>query len=314
MRRFPRPGRLVDAGGFRLHLHTSGEGGPLVVFDAALGATSLNWALVQPDVASFARTCVYDRAGLGWSERGPLPRTAGRAADELRRALESAGEAPPYLLVGHSYGGMVMRTLAGRYRGDVAGLVLVDPAHPEDWLTPAPKEQVRIDRGVHLCRQAQRSARSGLAHLVSTLVGIGAVAAARRLVNLATRSRFEADIDFVLAPFFKLPREVQAPVRAFWTRPAFFEALGSQIASISTSAHEVIDAAPGGYGDLPLVTISRADLDEHTRRRQLAVAALSSRGRHVVASRGGHWVPLDDPSLIVHEIRDMIATSGGSRP
>lgn len=310
--RVPRPGRLVDAGGFRLHLNTSGDGGPLVVFDAALGATSLSWALVQPAVASFARTCVYDRAGLGWSERAPLPRTAGRAADELRRALDSAGEAPPYLLVGHSYGGMVMRTLAGRYRGDVAGLVLVDPAHPEDWLTPAPKEQVRIDRGVRLCRQAQRSARSGLAHLVSTLVGIGAVTAARRLVNVATRSRFDADIDFVLAPFFKLPPDVQKSVREFWTRPAFFEALGSQIASISISAREVLDAATDGYGDLPLVTISRADLDEHTRVRQVAISGLSSRGQHVVARRGGHWIPLDDPDLIVDVVREMHVVGASS--
>ncbi|MCC7044325.1 MAG: alpha/beta hydrolase [Acidobacteria bacterium] len=305
MRRAAPPGRLVDAGGFRLHLHTSGQGGPSVVFDAALGATSLSWALVQPGASSFARTCVYDRAGFGWSEPGPLPRTAGRAADELRRALDHAGEPPPYLLVGHSYGGLVMRTFAGRYRADTAGLILVDPAHPEDWLAPAPKEQARIDRGVRLCRQAQQASRAGLAHLVSALIGIGAVTAARSVVNTITRHRFEPDLDFILAPFFKLPRDVQAPVRRFWTRPAFFESLGSQIGSMSTSAREVLDAGSGGYGDLPLVTISRADLDDHTLRRQQAVAGLSSRGRHVVARRGGHWIPLDDPDLIVDVIRDM---------
>lgn len=307
MRRLSRPGQLVDAGGVRLHLHSSGTGGPVVVFDAALGGTSLSWALVQPDVAAFARTCAYDRAGLGWSERGPLPRTAGRAADELREVLDRAGEPPPYLLVGHSYGGLVMRIFAGRYRADVAGLVLVDPAHPEDWLAPAPKEQARIDRGVRLCRQAQMAASAGLAHAVSTLVGIGAVAAARRVVNAATRSRFEPDFDFVLAPFFKLPRDVQSAVRRFWTRPAFFEALGSQIASMPISAREVLDVTRDGYGDLPLVTISRANLDDHTRRRQEAVALLSSRGRHILANRGGHWVSLDDPEVIVDVIRQMHA-------
>jgi pimeloyl-ACP methyl ester carboxylesterase len=305
--RLPTPGRLVDAGGFRLHLRPAGAGEPVVVFDAALGGTSLSWALVEPEASAFARTCVYDRAGLGWSERGPLPRTAGRAADELRLALGHAGERPPYLLVGHSYGGLVMRIFAGRYRADTAGLILVDPAHPEDWLAPAPKEQARIDRGVRLCRQAQRAARGGLAHLVSAMVGIGAVAAARSVVNAVTRRRFEPDLDFILAPYFKLPREVQRPVRRSWTRPAVFEALGSQIASMSASAREVLDVAPAGYGDLPLVTISRADLDDHTLRRQQAVACLSSRGRHIVASRGGHWVPLDDPGLVVDGIREMHA-------
>lgn len=277
------------------------------MFDAALGGTSLSWALVQPDVSSFARTCVYDRAGLGWSERGPLPRTAGRAADEARRALEHAGEPPPYLLVGHAYGGLVMRIFAGRNRADAAGLVLVDPAHAEDWLTPAPKDQARIDRGVRLCRQAQMAARGGLAHVVSALVGIGAVAAARRVVNAVTRSRFEPDFDFILAPFFKLPSDVQRAARHFWTRPAFFEALGSQIAAMPMSAREVLDITRDGYGDLPLVTISRADLDDHTRRRQEAVALLSSRGRHVLANRGGRWVPLDDPGVIVDAIRQMHA-------
>ena len=309
MSRFSAPGRLVDAGGFRLHLHASGRNGPTVVFDAALGASSPSWTLVQPDVATFARTCVYDRAGFGWSECGPLPRTAGRAADELHFALERAGERPPYLLVGHSYGGLVMRIFAGRYPADVAGLVLVDPAHPEDWLNPAPKEQHRIDRGVRLCRQGQLASRVGLAHVVSALVGAGAVPAARRLVNGVTRHRFETDLDFILAPFLKLPGHVQPLVRQFWTRPGFFAALGSQIASMSTSAREVLDAAPRGYDALPLVTISRASPDDHTRRRQDAVAALSSRGRHIVANRGGHWIPLDDPALLVDVIREMHSAS-----
>ena len=88
-----------------------------------------------------------------------MPRTAGRVADELRALLERGGVAPPFVLVGHSFGGLVMRIFAARHRADVAGLVLVDPAHPEDWVTPAPKEQIKIDRGVRLCRYgAERGA------------------------------------------------------------------------------------------------------------------------------------------------------------
>lgn len=297
----------MDAGGFRLHIHAVGDGGPTVIFDAALGATSLNWTFVQPDVSRFARTCAYDRAGFGWSERGPQPRTAGRAAEELRVALANAGERPPYLLVGHSYGALVMRIFAARYRSEVAGLVLVDPAHPEDWLNPAPKEQLRVDRGIRLCRQALIASRAGVAHVVSGLVGAGAITAAIRVVNTVTRFRFEADLEALLSPFFKLPADVQASVRRLWTQPKFFEALGSQIASMSASAREVLDAAPDGYGDLPLVTITESNPDEHRVRRQNDVARLSTRGRHIVATRSGHWVPLDEPDLIVDVIREMHA-------
>lgn len=303
--RVPMPGRLADAGGFSLHLHAQGHG-PSVVFDAALGATSLSWALVQPGVASFARAIAYDRAGFGWSERGPLPRTVARAAGELRRALAASGERPPFVLVGHSYGGLVMRVFAARYREDVAGVILVDPAHPEDWLHPAPKEQARIDLGVLLCRQGRLAARVGLTHVVSALVGAGATVTARRLANLLSGGRLGADVNGILAPFFKLPPHVRRPVRRFWTRPAFFEALGSQIASMPLSAREVLDAAPGGYGDLPLVTITMADPDDHRRRRQEAVARLSARGRHVVAARAGHWIPLDEPDIVVGAVREML--------
>ena len=306
--RIPPPGRLVDAGGFRLHMHTIGEGRPVVVFDASLGASSLSWARVQPEVARFARACAYDRAGFGWSERGPLPRTAGRAADELRIALDRAGEPPPYILVGHSYGSLVARIFAGRYPADTAGLVLVDPAHPEDWLHPAPKEQARIDRGVILCRRSAALSRTGLAHVVSGLVGLGALRAARRVVNGVTRGRFDSDLDEVLAPFFKLPPDVRAAVRQFWTRPAFFEALGSQIASMSVSSREVIDAVAGGLGDLPLVTITKAHADDHHLRRQDDVARLSSRGRHEVAARSGHWIPLDEPEMVIAVVREMVET------
>jgi pimeloyl-ACP methyl ester carboxylesterase len=311
--RFPRPGRLFDAGGFRLHLNVAGQRRPVVVFDAALGASSLSWTLVQAEVATLARTCVYDRAGFGWSERGPLPRTAGRAAGELRLALASAGEPPPYLLVGHSYGGLVARIFAGRYAADVAGLVLVDPAHPEDWLHPAAKEQARIDRGVQLCRHGLIASRVGLARVVSGLVGVGAISAARRIVNVVTGSRFESELSWILAPFFKLPASVRRPVRHFWTQPKFFEALGSQIASISESAREVLDAAPRGYGDLPLVAITRADYDDHTLHRHADVARLSSRGQHIVASRGGHWLPLDEPGVVVDVIREMHAVLSAGR-
>ena len=180
--RYPAPGRMVDIGGFRLHLNCSGSGAPAVVLDAALGGSSISWSLVQPVISTRPRVCSYDRAGLGWSDAGPMPRTAGRVADERHRLLAAAQIPPPYLLVGHSYGGFVMRIFATRYRSDVAGLILVDPAHPEDWVNPAPKELVKIERGVKLCQQGAAAARFGLARLVSALTEIGRASCRERVL------------------------------------------------------------------------------------------------------------------------------------
>ena len=124
------PGMLVGVGLHRLHIHCTGHGSPSVVFESGLGGTSLDWARVQPEVARFTRACSYDRAGYGWSERGPEPRHADRIAAELDRLLLHANVPPPYVLVGHSFGGLAVRLLAARKeRRAVAGLVLVDATH-----------------------------------------------------------------------------------------------------------------------------------------------------------------------------------------
>jgi pimeloyl-ACP methyl ester carboxylesterase len=276
------------------------------VLDAALGGSSLSWSLVQPAVSPVTRVCSYDRAGFGWSDPGPLPRTAGRIADELWLALEGAEIRPPFVLVGHSFGGLVMRILAARQRPHVSGVVLVDPAHPEDWVTPAPKEQIKIDRGVRLCRTGARAARFGAARLVSGLVTAGLVGAARGLTRLVSRGGLSREDEGILAPIWKLPPEARRPLRRFWTQEKFFEALGSQIAHITTSARETLEAAPFGYGDLPLITISSTDPGEYRLHQQDTLAQLSTRGRHLIASNSGHWIPLDQPQAVIDAIFDVI--------
>jgi pimeloyl-ACP methyl ester carboxylesterase len=297
---------MIDVDGFRLHLDCAGRGVPTVVLDAALAGSSVSWTYVQPAVAEFTRACAYDRAGFGRSDRGPLPRTAGRLAAELHALLLNSGQPSPFVLVGHSFGGLVARIFATRYPGVTAGLVLVDPAHPEDWVSPAPKEQARIARGVALCRQGLWACRLGVAPVVSALIGAGAISAARAVVNAFTRGEIGGDTDWLLAPLWKLPPDQRRRLRTYWTRAAFFEALGSQIASISTSAAETLAASAGGYGDLPLVTISLSNPDDHRVRHQEALARRSTRGRHVVASNSGHWIPLDEPATVVAEIRKVV--------
>ena len=127
--RYPPPGTLVDVGGYRLHLHCVGEGSPTVIMEAGGGGNVLHWMLVQPAIAQSTRVCAYDRAGMGWSEPGPLPRTPQQIVAELHTLLSTASIPGPYILVGHSIGGKYARLYASQYPHDVVGLVLVDARH-----------------------------------------------------------------------------------------------------------------------------------------------------------------------------------------
>ncbi len=130
-RKFPRPGRMVDVGDYQLHIACSGKGGPVVVLEAPAAGLSSAWGGVQPALAARSRVCSYDRAGLGWSEAQEGDFDPGRAADDLHRLLAGAGEAGPYLLVGHGLGASLAQVFAGRYPQDVQGLVLVDSPSTE---------------------------------------------------------------------------------------------------------------------------------------------------------------------------------------
>jgi pimeloyl-ACP methyl ester carboxylesterase len=303
----PRPpGRLVDIGTHRLHLHCAGDGAPTVVFDAALGASSLSWSLVQPSIARVTRACAYDRAGFGWSEGGLMPRTAGRIADELHQLLEIAAVPGPYILVGHSYGGLVMRVFAARHAAAVAGLVLIEPAIPEEWVTPSPEQHALIRRGVRLCRYGAGAARSGVARAVLLLVNLGALPAARALVAFASRGALRREDEGILAPIWKLPPEARRVLGRMWTRPQFFEALGSQIEHVSQSAAEMLRDTHENLVDMPLIVMSSSAAHERRIAADLALAKQSRRGRHIVAPESGHWVPLDAPQAVIDAIVDIV--------
>jgi pimeloyl-ACP methyl ester carboxylesterase len=131
---FPGPGEMVDVGEHRLHMNCIGQGSPTVVLDGGLGYTSVEWSgWVQPEVAKHTRVCAYDRAGMGWSEPGPDPPDATRVASELHTLLQEADEEGPYVLVGHSLAGLYSRIYAERYPEEVAGMVLVDSSHPDQF-------------------------------------------------------------------------------------------------------------------------------------------------------------------------------------
>ena len=302
----PPPGCLVQVGSHKLHLRCTGSGSPTVVLDAALGGSSLSWTLVQPTIAQVTHCCSYDRAGFGWSEAGPLPRTAGRIAIELHELLKRARVAPPYLLVGHSFGGLVMRLLAARHPDEIAGLVLIEPAIPEQWWDPGDIQRESIARGVRLCRYGLAAARRGYASVVARLVSVGALGPARALVGLLSRGGFGRQDEQILAPIWKLPAESRNLLKQMWTQPRFFEALGSQIESISESALQVCREDTAAYGALPLSVITARGASESRRQADALLSRRSNHGRHVLAPDSGHWVPLDAPQVVIDVITEMV--------
>src|SRR5688572_21428902 len=132
-RAYPPPGEMVDVGGYSLHINCVGQGSPTVILDAGSGEMSAQWVRVQREVSGSTRVCAYDRAGMGWSEMGPDPRDAKQITSELHTLLGKAGIEGPYVLVGHSFGGMYMQTYAARYPDEVAGMALVDSSQPDQF-------------------------------------------------------------------------------------------------------------------------------------------------------------------------------------
>jgi pimeloyl-ACP methyl ester carboxylesterase len=285
-RRFPPPGIRVDASGLALHFQVSGEGEPSVVLDSALAGTSLSWTEVQPRVAAFARVASYDRAGFGWSDPSSESRRVDYLVAELRRGLKALSLEPPYVLVGHSYGGFVAKLFWSRHPEEVAGVVLVDVPHPRKWVTPSASELRRIERGARMARVAGLLAHFGLARLFFRFAG------PRRLESLP-------------GLLSKLPASHQAAIRSFWVRPWTLQALSSLIEEAPRSA-ALVESSAGDLGDRPLVVLTASHPSPERIRDQEEVAKRSRCSRHVVAERSGHWIPLDEPEIVIEAIRDVV--------
>lgn len=272
-REHPAPGRLVEVGGHRLHLHCTGSGdGPTVVLEAGLGESSAGWAAVQDRLTTGGRVCSYDRAGYAWSEPGRKPRHADRAAAELHELLTAAEVPKPYLLVGHSYGAHVALLFAHRWPDLTAGLVLVDPTDP------GATTALRAAQPLLAAQFAVMSAagRLGIVRLWGeALVPDGAPSPARQ----------------------------HAPVVY---GPSTADAAGAEAAASVDSAAQVRAALrPGSLGDRPLVVIPAADQPPDALEALRAIARQSTRGRLVVAATSDHYVHYAQPGLITTTIDEM---------
>ena len=257
-RAYPPPGRLVDVGGYRLHLLCVGEGSPTVVLEAVSGGLSLDWAWVQPEVGRATRVYAYDRAGRGWSDAGPAPRDAHQIAGELHTLLGNAGIAGPYVLVGHSAGGLLVREYAARYPDEVAGMVLVDAAHPDQALRD-PGYASELAAGRRLTGTFGFLARFGGARLLARLQ----------------------------EPAPDLPARQRAAYRALYAAPGYWDSIHAEL--VARSGTEARVRATGGLGDRPLLVVSAgAGSSPLWRELQGELVGLSTNSSHRVIEGATH--------------------------
>ena len=285
----PMPGQLVDIGGYRLHIYCAGQGSPTVIFDAGLGDSYMSWRKVQPQIARLTKVCSYDRAGLGYSDSSPRARTSKTIAEELHMLLRSAAIPAPYVLVGHSMGGFDVRLYASAYRGDVAGLVLVDSSHPE--------QQKRLPAAVN-------DLDAGW---------------------VREQEFFELAMPFGIPRVLGFCGE-DAEVRAAECNFHSVRESVKELKSVSESAAQA--ATAGSLGDIPLAVLSsdpdrpQLDLPEDLvkptndawQQLQNELAQLSTRSTHTIVRNSGHYIQLDQPEAVIEAIKKVVKQVREAQP
>lgn len=294
-RRYPPPGELVDIGGRRLHLLRAGEGGPAVVIASSLGETGVGWAEIQRRLAEHTTVIAYDRAGLGWSDPGPWP-TGRRMVADLHALLSAEGVPPPYVLVGHSLGGLLMRLYQTTHPEQVAALVVVDSSHPD---------QQRRLRASSAGWQVSR-AHSWLRVAKFAVRPLGWTRLRARGAEIPTHLRRG------------LPPETAAGAMAMRLSSRQRRADVREMAAFPSLAAEVGRAVPSGPGSLarlPLVVITRdanakllwpPEAEAVWQELQADLALLSERTTHLHATVGDHFVHRADPDLVVRVIAELV--------
>jgi pimeloyl-ACP methyl ester carboxylesterase len=266
-----------------MHLMAAGDGTPAVVIVPALSECVIGWVPVWRELAESARVCVYDRAGIAWSDppsRGR--RTFDDFADELHDTLAAARIGPPYLVVGHSLGGIIARRFAARYPGDMAGLVLVDSSHED--------QNRRLGTaGRHLRSTAQLALQPfGLRRLVA---------------SAGLNRRLKAQLDHYV------PAEYRAEQRAVWLSSRERRAMIRETLLLIRSRSQ-----PPDLGSLPLTVLTAAKPDPTWKQLQAELAAASAQGQQVTADRAGHYIQVDEPELVIKAIRDLLAVDQSGSP
>jgi len=296
----PSPnGILVDAGGHKLHMKIMGKGTPTVIMENGSGDFSFIWSLVQPEVAKFTKAVSYDRAGFAWSEPGPMPRTSHQICLELHTALHNAGINGPYILVGQSFGGFLVRAFARYYPKEVAGMVLVE----------AIQEDQRIFMGGDTPKRIRESA-----------TGRKEPALQNFYKPPTDAIKQAATLDPTIEPpFDRLPGNIQKMQIWAQSQQAYRSAAGSEMDwSPEDVANLYKHKGEPSYllGNIPLIVLTRgsggydgrsdsAELETERLRLQKELSHLSANSKHVIDKNSGHNIHLEDPAVVINAIRGV---------
>jgi len=290
---------LVDLDGHRLHMNCTGRGHPTVVVEAGLGDFSFDWALVQSRVARFTRICTYDRAGYAWSDPGPMPRTFAQLNLELKDALEKLGERGPFVLVGHSFGGPVVRNFAALYPQDVAGMVLVVAAFVGQRVEIGGEKTIRLGesakgRTIPAPRETMmaddRPASTGESRERSLDPMYNPLPPAAQKMQVWAQSLAKTDYAE------ESQREWSEEYYAQWLKTP-------QIGVLINRPLVVLMRAEGGYGDD--LEVPAAQLEKARKEGQAKLAQLSTKGK-LVTVQSGHNMEIDAPEDVAAAIRDVV--------
>lgn len=269
------PGQRIDMGGYSLHIHCEGTGSPTVILDAGLGDWSTHWTAVQNLLKADTRVCSYDRAGYGWSDPGPRPRDSQRIVTELHTLLEKASVLPPYVLVGHSFGGINMRLFASTYPLESAGLVLVDASHPDS----LPYRRNSFGTG-----PASTSNQLMVSHYVE-----------REEKNYPIEAKAAMEDNLLRT-------------KARVTSRGEYRALGN-------SVQELDEAKPIGDIPLAVISRGKREWpageegdskEKSWQEQQMELAQLSHLSHFYIASNSGHHIHIDEPELVARVVHDLI--------
>jgi pimeloyl-ACP methyl ester carboxylesterase len=305
------PGQLVDVGGFRLNLYCMGSGSPTVVFDSGWEDWAPAWSTEQPKIAKWTRACSYDRAGAGFSEPGPTPRTSVRIAGELHTAWHRAGIAPPHILVGHAFGGDNERVFADLHMDEVAGLVM-DDADATDLEPKAMQEEDRRGRGEIV--SDLRACRNAIAeHKPLPPLGSGPGDSKKTCAQ----------------QFFRgLPKKEWSPelnaklMEIAQTKVAMYDAYASEMEQ-TTEDEVYLEQHRRSFGSRPICVLTSgnhgvghleekpADTPKHvkyeleTTRAQARWLEPSTNARQVFAHHSSEYIQFDDPETFINTVREV---------
>lgn len=297
-KQYPAPGQLVDVGGYKMHIYCAGQGSPTVILDAGLGDFSATWGLVQPEIAKTTRVCSYDRTGYGWSDPSSHPSTASGMTEELHTLLVNADIQGPYVLVGHSLGGLIVRIYTNSYPDEVVGMVLVDSTHEEQDI----RQSISVPKYLELMKRGnQQVARQY--RLFGFLSSTGIMALAPQSIP---------NPGFSDAAF--------AQYKAIWATTDFFETILAEGQALEEILAEARALHISSFGNLPLIVLtagpSGSDLNfSEAENQQLGeirqilqseLLELSSDSKQIIAEHSGHYIQSNQPDLVIKAIREMV--------